>query len=98
MELSLVDLRKIITSAAEIGVENYMKAREPETDMLKQADAKRYLLKVGIEPKTLKKWVDKSMLTPIKTGKSQNAPVLYSLAEIKELILSLEIHSKLVNL
>ena len=45
MEISLLDLRRIITSAAEIGVANYMKAREPESDLLKQADAKRYTLK-----------------------------------------------------
>ena len=52
MEISLADLRKIITSAVEVGVENYMKAREPETDMLKQADAKRYLSKVGVRTRT----------------------------------------------
>jgi hypothetical protein len=97
MEISLADLRKIITSAVEVGVENYMKAREPETDMLKQADAKRYLSKVGIQPVMLKKWVDCSLLTPVKTGSSQNAPVMYSLAEIKELIFTMQTHQQLVR-
>ena len=97
MEILLADLRKIITSAEEVGVENYMKAREPETDMLKQADAKRYLSKVGIQPVMLKKWVDCSLLTPVKTGNSQNAPVMYSLAEIKELIFTMQTHQQLVR-
>ena len=34
MEISLSDLKRIITTAAELGVENYMKAREPESDIM----------------------------------------------------------------
>ncbi len=97
MEITLTDLRKIIETAVEVGVESYMRAREPETDLLKQADAKRYLLKVGIEPVMLKKWVELSYLNPIKTGESQNAPVLYSLAEIKKVIFTLQTHRQLVR-
>ena len=90
MEISLLDLRRIITSAAEIGVANYMKVREPESDLLKQADAKRYLLKLGIQPVMLQKWTSKNLITPVKTGDSQNAPVMYSLAEIKQLVFSIQ--------
>ena len=90
MEISLLDLRRIITSAAEIGVANYMKAREPESDLLKQADAKRYLLKLGIQPIMLQRWVTKNLITPVKTGDAQNAPVMYSLAEIKQLVFSIQ--------
>ena len=90
MEISLLDLRRIITTAAEIGVANYMKVREPESDLLKQADAKRYLLKLGIQPVMLQKWVSKNLITPVKTGDSQNAPVMYSLTEIKQLVFSIQ--------
>lgn len=62
MEISLSDLKRIITTAAEIGVENYMKVRDPESDMMKQADAKRYLSKLGIQPVMLHKWADQSYL------------------------------------
>lgn len=90
MEISLSDLKRIITTAAELGVENYMKARGPESDIMKQADAKRYLSKLGIQPYMLHKWAEQKLITPIKTGDSQNAPVLYSLVEIKQLIFSLQ--------
>jgi hypothetical protein len=90
MEISLSDFKRIITTAAELGVENYMKAREPESDMMKQADAKRYLSKLGIQPVMLRKWADQKLITPVKTGDAQNAPVMYSLVEIKQLIFSLQ--------
>ena len=90
MEISLSDLKRIITTAAEIGVENYMKAREPKSDMLKQADAKRYLSKLGYQPVMLRKWAEQHLITPVKTGNAQNAPVMYSLVEIKQLIFSIQ--------
>ena len=90
MEISLSDLKRIITTAAEIGVENYMKVRDPESDMMKQADAKRYLSKLGIQPVMLHKWADQKLLTPVKTGDAQNSPVMSSLAEIKQVIFSLQ--------
>ena len=90
MEISLSGFKRIITTAAELGVENYMKAREPESDMMKQADAKRYLSKLGIQPVMLRKWADQKLITPVKTGDAQNAPVMYSLVEIKQLIFSLQ--------
>jgi len=90
MEISLSDLRRIITSAAEIGVANYMKAREPKSDMLKQADAKRHLSKLGYQPVMLRKWAEQHLITPVKIGNAQNAPVMYSLVEIKQLIFSIQ--------
>lgn len=89
MEISLSDLKRIITTAAEIGVENYMKVRDPESDMMKQADAKRYLSKLGIQPVMLHKWADQSYLPPSRQD-AQNSPVMYSLAEIKQVIFSLQ--------
>ncbi len=58
--------------------------------MMKQADAKRYLSKLGIQPVMLHKWADQKLLTPVKMGDAQNAPVMYSLAEIKQVIFSLQ--------
>ncbi len=96
MEISLLDLKRIITSAAELGVENYMKVRDPETDLLKQADAKRYLNKYGIPTTMLKKWSENCIITPIKTGNSQNAPVMYSLAELKQAILTAQVYNAVI--
>ena len=90
MEISLSDLKRIITTAAEIGVENYMKARDPESDLMNQADAKRYLSRAGIHPYMLHRWAAKNLITPIKTGDSQNSPVMYSFVEIKQLIFSMQ--------
>ena len=67
-----------------------MKTSEPKSDMLKQADAKRYLSKLGYQPVMLRKWAEQHLITPVKTGNAQNAPVMYSLVEIKQLIFSIQ--------
>jgi len=90
MEISISELRTIISSSVDAGVQNYIKTKEPENDRIKQADAKRYIEKVGFQPVMLRKWVDERLLTPQKSGSSQNSAVWYSLSEIKELIFTLK--------
>ena len=92
MEITIEDLRRIIASSVDVGVQNYIKTKEPENDRMKQSEAQRYIQKLGYQPVMLTKWVHEDMLRPIKTGKSRNSPVVYSLAEIKELIFSLQAH------
>lgn len=50
MEITLNQLRNIISASADIGVQRYIKTRDPEDDRIKQEDAKRYLEKMGYQP------------------------------------------------
>ena len=93
MEITLNQLRNIISASADIGVQRYIKTREPESDRVKLSEAKRYLEKMGFQPILLKKWREDNLLVPVKLGDSRNSAVWYSLTDIKELIFTLQTHS-----
>lgn len=97
MEITLNQLRNIISASADIGVQRYIKTRDPEDDRIKQEDAKRYLEKMGYQPIMLKRWRKDNLLVPVKMGDSRNSAVWYSLAEIKELIFSLQTHALIMK-
>ena len=86
MNIPLESLHAFVKLAVDAGVQEYIRNVEPEGDRIKQADAKRYIARMGFRPAMLKKWEDASLLTPVKTGARQNAAVWYSLAEIKKVI------------
>ena len=89
MKISLNQLRNIISASADIGAQRYIKTMEPESDRIKQEEAKRYLEKMGYQPVMLKKRRKDNLLVPVKMGDSRNSAVWYSLTDIKELIFSL---------
>lgn len=91
MNVSLENLLKFVTQAVDAGVQSYIKSTEPSQDRIKQSDAKRYIAKRGFQPVMLSKWVDARLLTPVKFGESQNSAVWYSLAEIKNVITSIQL-------
>lgn len=93
MQIELKDILGLISEAVDAGVQKYIKSIDPPADMIKQAEAKRYISRMGYRPVMLQKWTDSNLLTPIKTGDAQNAAVWYSLAEIKAVISSLRLHS-----
>ena len=93
MNIELKDLLAFVTQAVDAGVQTYMRSVEPTKDQIRQAEAKRYIAKMGFQPVMLRKWSDAHLLTPVKVGERQNAPVVYSLAEIKTIISSLKLKS-----
>lgn len=93
MNIELKDLLAFVTQAVDAGVQTYMRSVEPTKDHIRQAEAKRYIAKMGFQPVMLRKWSDAHLLTPVKVGERQNAPVVYSLAEIKTVISSLKLKS-----
>jgi len=97
MKISLNQLRNIISASADIGVQRYIKTMEPESDRIKQEEAKRYLEKMGYQPVMLKKWRRDNLLVPVKMGDSRNSAVWYSLTDIKELIFSLQTHALIMK-
>ena len=91
MNIELKDLLTFVTLAVDAGVQSYIRSVEPSSDRINQADAKKYIARLGFQPVMLRKWSDAHLLTPTKLGERQNAPVIYSLAEIKAVISSVKI-------
>lgn len=91
MDIEIGDLLAFVTHAVDAGVQTYMRSVEPSADRITQADAKRFVKKMGFQPVMIRKWSDARLLTPVKTGDAQNAKVTYSLAEIKKVISSLKL-------
>ena len=93
MNIELKDLLAFVTQAVDAGVQSYIRSVEPSSDCINQADAKKYIARLGFQPVMLRKWSDAHLLTPTKLGERQNAPVIYSLAEIKAVISSVRLKS-----
>lgn len=91
MNITLQDFQRLATIVVDAGIQGYLRDREPQTDRIKQSDAKRYLMKKGLKATALKQWVEAGLLTPIKRGDARNAAVWYSLTEIKETLLAVEL-------
>ena len=88
--MELDRLMSIIRTAVDAGIQEYRRSVEPEEDDISQAEAKRYLRRIGYKPSMLNKWKAAGLLTPAKTGDRQNSTVLYSFAEIKRLVCTIQ--------
>ena len=91
VEVSLQDLKQLVSNAVDAGIQAYEAGRDPLADRMNQAQVKRYLKSQGIRPSMLTKWVDARLVTPQKSGDRQNASVYYSLAQVKNTILLLHL-------
>ncbi len=88
MNVEMKDLLAFVSMAVDAGVQSYIRSVDPCSDRINQADAKRFVKKMGFQPAMLRKWSDARLLTPVKLGDRQNSPVVYSLAELKKVISS----------
>lgn len=91
MEILLQQLLDWTQKAVEAGVQEYIRHTEPTSDRIKQAEAKRYIARMGFKPVMLEKWVRAGLLHKVKTGDTQNSAAWYSLAEIKNLVSTIEL-------
>lgn len=80
-------LDKIVQQALFLGMVQYQTMIEPESDNMKQREAKRYLQRRGYSPKVLEEWVTAGYIHRRKDGDvKSNMPVYYSLREIQRQI------------
>ncbi|MBR4533924.1 MAG: hypothetical protein IKO85_05205 [Bacteroidaceae bacterium] len=91
VNVTLQDLQQLISYAVDAGIQSYQRGIDPDGDRIKRSEAERYVKRVGFQPVMLQKWTDANLLHPVKNGKSQNAPLWYSLADIKKLISSIKL-------
>ena len=78
-------LDRIVQQAMFLGQVQYMTMIEPQSDRMKQREAKRYLERRGYDPKVLDEWVKARLISRRKDGDG-NTPVYYSLKEIQRQI------------
>lgn len=95
INVDLLQIMDIIKSAVDAGIQEYKRSVEPDIDYVTQSEAQRYLRRLGYRPSILFKWKSENLLTPVKTGDSKNSSVLYSMAEIKKLVCSIQIKNLL---
>ena len=94
MNISLTDFQRLVTIAVDAGIQGYLKSRKPQTDRIKQSEAKRFLVEKGYQATALKRWVEAGLITPVKKGNARNAAVWYSFTEIKKTLLVVELKKK----
>lgn len=91
MEREIDKLMSFVSKAVDAGVQAYIRTTEPKKDRIKQNEALRFIARCGHKPSVLKKWENEGLLRAVKTGESRNSAKYYSLAEIKNLIASIEL-------
>ena len=96
INVDLLQIMDVIKSAVDAGIQEYKRSVEPDIDYVTQSEAQRYLRRLGYRPSILFKWKSENLLTPVKTGDSKNSSVLYSMAEIKKLVCSIQIKNLLL--
>lgn len=91
VEMSYDALSKIVKSAFNAGILQYRTMIRPESDKIKQREAKRYLQLLGYEPKLLDELVEQRRIHRRKDGDAKsNCAIYYSLSEIQRQIVTIE--------
>ena len=79
-----------MSAAVDAGVQAYVKSQEKASDIVKRAEAMRYIEMRGYKPVMIRKWTEAGLLHPQKDG-DNNSAVKYSMFEIKSLLASIEL-------
>ncbi len=79
--------------AVDAGIQKYEQGLHPAGDTLSKSEAERFLVMRGMRSTMLQKWTDAGLLNPVKKGERQNSKVVYSLADIKNVMFATEVKS-----
>lgn len=75
--MELYELKNLCMEMSELGVANYVKTMAPADDLLSQRKA--YEL---FGESRVKRWIAKSIITPVREGASANSKKYFSRAEL----------------
>lgn len=89
VEIELSALENVVRQSAFLGHLQYRHMVAPETDKVRKAEARRYLVSLGYKPKVLQEWVELGYIHEHK-GVERNSPVHYSLVEIQRHLVAME--------
>lgn len=91
VEMTLEALGNLVQQAFAAGMLQYRQMVAPETDKVKQREAKRYLQQLGYAPKVLDEMVEFGHIHRHKNGDAKsNCAIYYSLAEIQKQLAAIE--------
>ena len=91
MEITLTDIRRIVAQAVGVGVMEAAKRYEPLQDWIKEKDLSAWCVMNGIDGKKIRALITRGDISRHRLGKSQNAAIVYSKAEIQQILLTLQI-------
>ena len=91
LTLRIDEVRDLVRGAVEAGVQSYLRYREPDKDRLSHQAALRYVRQCGFRPRDLDRWLEAGLITRVKSGESKTCTQWYSLAELKETVLTLKV-------
>lgn len=91
IEMTYEALGNIVQQAFTAGMLQYRTMVRPESDKVKQREAKRYLQQLGYEPKLLDDLVEQRRIHRRKDGDAKsNCSVYYSMREIQKQLAVIE--------
>ena len=91
IEMAYDALEDIIERSFSAGMLHYRRMVTPESDKVKQREAKRYLQQLGYAPKLLDELVEHGRIHRHKNGGDKsNCAIYYSICEIQKKLLNIE--------
>lgn len=91
MEITLTDIRRIVAQAVGAGIMEAVKRYEPLQDFVKEKDLPTWCVMNGIDRKKIHALVTRGDIKRHHLGKSPNSAIVYSKAEIQQMLLTLQI-------
>lgn len=85
------DMEKVLEHAMAYAVQDTLRSSTLEEDLIRQAQARRYLRRLGKKASLLERWTKEGLLHPVKRGEARNSPKLFSLSEIKKVMTMLQL-------
>lgn len=95
--IDLFTLTQVVQSAAEMGVANYIKRTQPNSDTLKMREAYRWLKTIGVRPCVLDGFIKDGLVKTRRTGGSKNSPIVVSKSDITAVLTAKNIGTLLTN-
>lgn len=97
MDISLYQLKEIISEMTEVGYMRAIRQYEPTEDEITQREVIRWFKILGIEPSMLTRMENEGIVKGKRKGMGKNSPKYYSKVGIKEALASLKINKYLFN-
>lgn len=89
-DMSLQEIKELVSSAFRAGRMDAQFTMGKQKERVRRKDAEAYITTFGYNKCLLDKWVGEKLITEY-VGECKNSPRLYSLKEINELLLAIQI-------
>lgn len=97
MDISLFQLKELISEMTEVGYMRAVRQYEPHMDEVSRREVLGWFKILGLEPSFLEKMESEGLVKGKRKGAGKNSPVYYSKVKVKEALASLKINTFLLN-